>query len=158
MELNVAITLTFLALGVGVIGYKALKTYLMSNEKISLRAEKVEMESKILTQKNEIEKLENSVVNYKYKNGRLRREYDLDFEDFDTEEEEDEGKLSDLVKYIYPKMPPSLKKIIDNEELQGVVMKRFAENPEKTMGLLERFLPKKQEGSTNKEEVAFTGV
>jgi len=160
MEFNVALVLGFVGIALGVISYKCLNVYMNSSAKLMQQQEKMSFQTRVLHLENENEKLANATKGLRYRNQQMRENYDLEFDDFETEEEEDDGKLSDLVKYIYPKMPKSLKTIIDNEDLQEVVLKRFKENPNKTLGFLEKIIPKEKtsdQGSTNKP-VEYLGV
>ena len=130
-------TAIILVIGVSflsIIGYKALKSY---NSTELIKVENTN-KTKILENQNEqnIEKLK-LIANQKIMKIQNSRNYykslidesELDYNDIDYDEEK-EFKLSDLASSIYPKLPPSLAKLIDKEEFQEAIIKTVEKKPD----------------------------
>lgn len=155
MELEVAIVLM---LGVGflaIVGYKAFKNY------NTIESEKVKYDTKLQTTdllyQQKISHLENSNKAYMYKIRKLRDTYDLDYDDVDYDEEEDEEfRLSELAKAIYPKLPDSLSKIIDKEEFQNAIIKTVNKKPDIITTFVDKWLNKTDAGSNSNSTPKLT--
>ena len=156
MELGGIIVLVIGLAFVSIIGYKAFKSYnstevikhsnqgeiaiIKNNHMQELNLQKLEFQKEIhLTQDNR---------NY-YKG--LHKKYDMDYEgmefDPDFDNSTDDFKLSDLAKTIYPKLPPSLAKLIDKDEFQNAIVKTVEKKPDILTGFIDKFLNKDEEAS-----------
>lgn len=155
METETAVILLVAIIFVGILTYKAFKQYTI------MEATKSEIvlnnKQEITIKDNEIKELLNSNRNYIYKMRRMRENYELNYDDIDIDEDEEDGeagfKLSDLATSIYPKLPPSLAKLIDKESFQDAIVKTVEKRPEVLTTFIEKFLNKKgapsSDGSTN---------
>jgi len=140
MELSVAIVLVIGGSFLAVIGLKAVRNYFdvekVKNEKsISHQLQTAKLEQ-------QLEILNNSNRNYVYKIRKMRENYDLDYDDIEVPEEDEDWKLSDLATSIYPKLPPSLAKLIDKEEFQTAIAKTLEKSPEILNVFVDKFLGK----------------
>jgi len=140
MELEVAIVLVIGGSFLAVIGLKAVRNYFdvekVKNEKsISHQLQTAKLEQ-------QLEILNNSNRNYVYKIRKMRENYDLDYDDIEVPEEDEDWKLSDLATSIYPKLPPSLAKLIDKEEFQSAIAKTLEKSPEILNVFVDKFLGK----------------
>jgi len=149
MELEVGIVLMLGLSFLGILGYKAFKNY------NTVESQKHNFDSKLehagLIFKEKILHLENSNKAYMYKIRKLRENYEIDYDDVDYEEEEEEEfRLSDLAQSIYPKLPPSLAKLIDKEEFQNAILKTVEKKPDIITSFVDKFLNKtSDQGSTS---------
>lgn len=143
MELGVVITL-MIGLGfVSILAYKAFQKYsvLESDKHLSVATTKFNFEKHQLA--TEIETLANSNRNYIYKIRKLRDNYELDYEDIEFENEDNEDmKVSDLAKSIYPKLPESIAKLIDKEEFQNAILKTVEKRPDIINTFIDRYVNK----------------
>jgi len=151
MELSVIIVLT-IALGfMSIIAYKMVNNYIRLEV---LRNDKsTEAKNAQLIYETEIHKLNQSNKNYKNKNRRLRENYDIEYDDIDYDEESDdksEFKLSQLAQSIYPKLPPSLAKIIDRDEFQSAIIKTIEKKPDILNTFIDKFI-NKSDNNTNQQ-------
>jgi len=144
MELDVAIVLTIGLSFLGLILLKVGKSY--------FAIEMVKTENNTVHQV-EISKLETMLVssensnrNYIYKIRKMRDSYELDYDDYEYDES-DELKLSDLASSIYPKLPPSVAKLIDKEEFQNAILKTVEKKPDIINTFIDKWLNK--DGSTS---------
>jgi len=152
LEFDVAIVLVVGLSVLGIIGYKSLSKYLVHESTKVTNEQKVLAETKILQLVKNLESMENSRDGYRQKFKFLQKNYDLDYDDIDLEDDNPEGefKLSELAESIYPKLPPSLAKLIDKEEFQNAVIKTVEKSPEILNVFVEKFLGKKgDDGSTS---------
>jgi len=150
MELEVAITLMIGLSFLAIIGAKVSRNYFDTETIIHKDDTKHQLETNKLM--IELETLNNSNRNYVYKIRKMRENYDLDYDDIGIDEDE-EFKLSDLATSIYPKLPPSLAKLIDKEEFQNAVVKTVEKSPEILNVFVDKFLNKKSERSTSNTSV-----
>jgi len=143
MELGVAITLMVGLAFLAIVGARVGKNYF---DVESVKHEK-SVEHQLETSKlhQELELISNSNRNYMYKIRKLRESYDLDYDDLDVDSDEEDFKLSDLATSIYPKLPPSLAKLIDKEEFQNAVVKTVEKSPEILDIFIDKFLGKGKE-------------
>jgi len=149
MELEVAIVmmggLCFLTLIAAKVGKSYFNIEMMKHEKNS------EHQAQVTILKKEIEDVNNSNRNYIYKIRKLRDNFDLDFDDVEYNEEEDEDfRLSELAKSIYPKLPDSLGKLIDKEEFQTAILKTAEKNPDIITKFVDKFLNKTETNDSSK--------
>ena len=148
MELTVVITV-MLGLGfISIIGFKAFKNYntveLQKNQNSQIQKQTQ------LIYEQQIQKLETSNKNYKNKIRSLRENFDLDYNDVEYDEGEDqEFRLSELATSIYPKLPPSLAKLIDKEEFQNAIVKTVEKKPDIINTFVDKFLGNKTDNDSN---------
>lgn len=159
MELDVAIVGSIVLSFVGILSYKAFAKY---NSSESAKAViQLQTDQTTLIFQSRIKDLENSNRNYIYKVKRMREKFELSYDDIDYDEEnpDDEFKLSELATSIYPKLPPSLAKLIDKESFQDAIIKTVEKRPEVLTSFIDKFLNKKESsaenGSTNKLEANY---
>jgi len=140
--------MVFGLLFVSVLGYKAFKSYnSIEQQKNQIN---LQYEAKITGIREEVSYLKNSNKAYMYKIRKLRDTYDIDYDDVEAEEEDGEFKLSELAESIYPKLPPSLAKLIDKEEFQNAIVKTVEKKPEIITTFIDKFLGKGSDhGSTS---------
>lgn len=156
MELDVAIVGGILLLFVSVLSYKAFSKYNKSEEIKQIQSMKNDQVT--LIYENKIKDLENSNRNYIYKIRRARENFDINYDDieYDEENEDEEFKLSELATSIYPKLPPSLAKLIDKEEFQNAIIKTVEKKPDILNTFIDKFLGKgKEEGSNSNSALAL---
>lgn len=130
------------AMFLSIVGYKAFKSYNnVESEKHSFNAK---LEQQGLVYQQEITHLKNSKKAYEYKIRKLRDNYEMDFEDVDYNEEEDneEFRLSELAKSIYPKLPDSIAKLIDKDEFQNAILKTVEKKPDIINTFVDKYLNK----------------
>jgi len=151
LESDVAIILVVGLSVLGIIGYKSLSKYLVHESTKVTNEQKVLAETKILQLVKNLESMENSRDGYRQKFKFLQKNYDIDYDDIELENEDEQGefKLSDLATSIYPKLPPSLSKLIDKEEFQNAIVKTVEKSPEILDIFVDKFLGKKDQGSTS---------
>lgn len=162
MELGGIIALVIGLIAVSLIGLKALKSYnsteiikhsnqgeiaiIKNNHMQELTLQEVEWKRKIhLAQDNR---------NY-YKT--LHENYDMDYGkmnfDDNLEGEDENFKLSDLAKTIYPKLPPSLGNLIDKEEFHNAIIKTVEKKPDLLNTFIDKFISKPKENATTPQQV-----
>jgi len=159
METETAIILLVGIIFVGILTYKAFKQYNLTE------ASKTEIvlnnKQEIAVKDQEIKELLNSNRNYIYKMRRLKESYDLTYDDIDYDENTDtdeEFKLSELATSIYPKLPPSIAKLIDKEEFQNAILKTVEKRPDVIGKFVDKFLNKSEtnaQGSSKIEGVQY---
>jgi len=153
LETETAIILLVGIIFVGILTYKAFKQYNLTE------ASKSEIvlnnKQEIAVKENEIKELQNSNRNYVYKIRKMRENYDLSYDDIDYDEEnqDEEFKLSDLATSIYPKLPPSIAKLIDKESFQDAIVKTVEKRPEVLTTFIDRFLGKKGEAPQGSSKI-----
>ena len=152
MELEVAVILGIVVCFISIISFKAFKSY-NSVEHVKAANNQQHEATKLIYQ-TEIKNLENSNRNYIYKIRKMRDSYEIDYDDIDYREEDDEEfRLSELAKAIYPKLPDSISKLIDKEEFQNAILKTVEKKPDIINTFVDKFLNKTDSGnsgSTNK--------
>ena len=147
MELEVIITL-MIGLGfVSIIALKMLKNY--NVVELQKNQNNIITEQTQMLLKEKILSLETSNRNYKNKIKNIRQNYDIDYGDIDVDEDEDDIKLSSLAQTIYPKLPPSLAKLIDKEEFQNAIIKTVEKKPDIINTFIDKFIPPKKEENNN---------
>jgi len=154
MELGVAIVLMIGASFLACIGAKIGRDYF--NVETSKNKQNVDHQRETSELAGQIVTLANSNRNYIYKIRKMRDEYDLDYDDVEYREEDDEDlRLSDLAKSIYPQLPPSVAKLIDKEEFQNAIVKTVEKRPEFLTKFVDMYLNKTSDGSvkTNSEVI-----
>ena len=165
MELGGIITLVVGLVAVSLIGLKALKSYnstevikhskegevamIKNNHEQELQYQKLEYQRKIhLAQDNR---------NY-YKT--LHENYEMDYDkmnfDDNLEGEDEDFKLSDLAKTIYPKLPPSLSNLIDKEEFHNAILKTVEKKPDLLNTFIDKFISK-PEAKASPQQVIESG-
>jgi len=156
MELETAIVFSLALSFITIVSYKAFKNY------NNLESEKHTFDAKVehqgLIYKEKILHLENSNKAYMYKIRKLRDNYEIDYDDVDfDEEQEEEFRLSDLATSIYPKLPPSLAKLIDKEEFQNAILKTVEKKPDIITTFVDKFLNKtSDQGSSSNTKPTYT--
>jgi len=148
MELSVAITLMVGLTALAIIGAKVGRNYFDVETAKHQKSVEHQLETQELTQ--QLVTLSNSNRNYIYKIRRMRDEYELDYEDVDYREEDDEElRLSDLAKSIYPQLPASVSKLIDKEEFQNAIVKTVEKRPEFLTKFVDMYLNKTGDSTTS---------
>lgn len=141
MEYETMIVLMIGLSFLSIISLKIVKNYNASEVTKNNNSQLIQQQ-RLIYEKN-IDSLEQSNKNYKYKIRHMRENYDIDYDDIDENEVNEENfKLSDLAKTIYPKLPPSLSKIIDKEEFQNAVVKTVEKKPDIINTFFEKFIKK----------------
>jgi len=139
MELDVAIVLTiglsFLAIVAAKVGKNYFAIEMVKTEKNSEHAVEIGKLQLLL------DNTENSNRNYIYKIRKLRDSYELDYDDYEYDDSE-ELKLSELATSIYPKLPPSIAKLIDKEEFQNAILKTVEKKPDIINTFIDKWLNK----------------
>jgi len=133
-----------------IIGLKALSKWL-KQDAVKWEHDKIQAyESRIKTLETDNSYLNNSRRGYKQKLDRLRYSFEFDYDDILFEdEEEDEFKISDIAKAVYPQLPDSVSKLIDKEEFQNAIVKTIEKKPEILNTFIDKFVGKKEDRSTS---------
>jgi len=146
MELGVAITLMIGLTAMAIIGAKIGRNYF--DVETAKNQKNVEHQLESAELKQSIIALSSSNRNYIYKIRKLREDYEFDYDDIDYREEDDEElRLSDLAKSIYPQLPASVAKLIDKEEFQNAIVKTVEKRPEFLTKFVDMYLNKTGDGS-----------
>jgi len=152
MELGVAITLMVGLSFLGILGVKVAKSY-FSTESHRI-TENIKSKDNAIIQDLELKlnRVQNVNAQVKFKLRKMRDSYDLDYDDIDygeDEEKDGEFKLSELAQSIYPKLPPSLAKLIDKEEFQNAIVKSVEKQPDIINTFVDKFLGKGSDQETS---------
>ena len=147
MELEVVIVLVFGGIVVSLLSYKAFRSW--NSVEFQKNTINLQHEQATLILKERIGELANSNKNYIYKIKKLRENYEIDYDDVDVEDDKEAFKLSDLAESIYPKLPPSLAKLIDKEEFQNAIVKTVEKKPEIITTFIDKFLGKGSDQGSN---------
>ena len=149
------IIITFL---LGIFGYAALKKY-TTMESSKHNTEKMqEVTQKLHELEVEKEKFSNQAKQWKYKYNSIRREYDLDLDELDIDDDADEAsKISDLVGAIFPQLPKKFTKLADREDIQNLIANIATKNPDKIGDFIANFT-KPKEDQTNKSPSIPYGI
>lgn len=133
MELSVAIIMMISVIFVSVLSLKAFLSWNRGEERKTDREFALQRDAKITELEKNLATYYNQAKNYKHKYSKIRDSYDLDLDDITEDDVEgvgaDEGKLSDLAKTLYPKIPPSLASLIDSESFQTAIINTVKKNP-----------------------------
>jgi len=152
MELDVAIVMIAGLVFISLLGVHAFRYYAGHNAS-SLRLAMAQEHAAALQNKDlQIEKLANAAHNWKNRHNALKRGYSIDPEDDYLEEEidpENEEKLSDFAKHIYPKLPRAISDIIDDESFQGAIVNTAKKNSSGIASLIEKFVKPADQGSNS---------
>ena len=140
VDISVAIVLACMVGFVGIVGYRIFARWQSAD------LSKAEMSAQLSAagHAKEIDKLRAAVSRYKYR--LANKKYDLAFDDDEEDildeidaERDDDGKISDLVKVIYPKLPPSLSTLIDQPGLQSAIASYAASHPDAVASFIDKF-------------------
>lgn len=149
MDLGVAITLMIGCSFMGILGLKVAKTYFATENTKSKSDSDYKTNSTIQELEVKLIRSQNGHSQTKHKLRKIRDGYDLDYDDVDYDESEDEEfRLSELAQSIYPKLPPSLAKLIDKEEFQNAIVKTVEKKPDIINTFVDKFLGSKSEEDT----------
>jgi len=130
------------------IGLRALSKWLKQDSEKWTHEKISSYESRIKTLETDNSYLNNSRRGYKQKLDRLRYSFDFDYDDIEfLEDQEDEFKISDIAKSVYPQLPDSISKLIDKEEFQNAIVKTIEKKPDILNTFLDKFIGKKDKGS-----------
>ena len=157
MEIEIAIILSIVVVFVTILSYKVFTKYNTTElEKEKLRHKTEESTQMIELQAKNARYLSNwTSTSNRIK--KLRENYDMDYNkmdfDEDFEDESDEFKLSDLAKTIYPKLPPSLGKLIDKEEFHNAIAKTVEKQPNLLNTFIDKFISKPEEKATPQQVI-----
>ena len=157
MELEVVIVLMVGLSFISLLAYKVVKQYNTSEvQKEQIRnhaSENKELEyykTALAQTDTNWRKAKSRLVKYK-------QNYDLDYSDLELDEnfeDEDENfKLSDLAKTIYPKLPPSLGNLIDKEEFHNAIIKTVEKKPDLLNTFIDKFIPKPESKTTPQQVI-----
>ncbi len=151
MELEVIIAGGIFVTILSLIGYKSLKNYLHIEHQKTTSSDRANFENQILNLKKEINELDSSRRNYKYKLNALRRDFDFDFEDMDLDQDQDNEKLIPAIaEAMFPQIPKSLKHLLGKQEIEEGIFKFVEKNPDRIGTWIESFIkPKEQQQSTS---------
>jgi len=153
MELESIIALGIFGIFFFAIGYKMLIKYQTLEHQKVTNADKLNFESKILHLTKERDSLENSRDSYMYKLKAMKRDYDLDFSDLEIEDGEPGKIIPEIAAALFPKLPKSVKELLGKDEIEEAIFKFIGENPEKLGTWIDRFIPKKDQGSSKNTTV-----
>lgn len=155
MELDVALVVVGGLVFLGLIGVHAFRYY-TGHASSSIRLQlSQEHAAQLQIKDHEIERLATAVHNWKYRYQTQKRGYSFDPEEGEYLDEEDADpenadKLSEFAKVLYPKLPPAIARIIDDDNFQEAVVKTAQKNSSGIASLLERFLkPSSEQGSAS---------
>jgi len=152
MDLEVAIVLIVGLVFVSLLGVHAFRYY-AGHSAASVRLAMAQEHSAALQVKDhEIERLATAVHNWKYRYHAGKRNYAIDPDDDYYEEDvdpENEEKLSDFAKHIYPKLPRAISDIIDDESFQGAIVNTAKKNSSGIASLIEKFVKPADQGSNS---------
>lgn len=154
MELDSIIALGIFGVIFGAICYKLVIKYQTLEHAKVTNSDKLNYETKILNLTKERDSLENSRDSYMYKLKALKRDYEFDFSDLELEDQEEPSKLiPTIAEALYPKMPKSMKELLGKDEIEEAIFKFIGDNPEKLGSWIDKFIPKKNEGSSKNTTV-----
>ena len=145
-------TIIVIGLGfIGVLGLRALSNYLKHDAVKITNEQKVNYDTKLMNLAKAYQSMENSRDGYRQKYKFIHKNYDLDYDDleWDLEDDGEDLKLSELARSIYPKLPPSLAKLIDKDEFQNAIIKTVEKKPDIITTFIDKFINKPSEGSTS---------
>jgi len=152
------VIISYMEFDVAVVGAVCLCFIMILSAKLGtayFKTEKLRIEQDRLLKTDEgltilREKLHRSNNNHeqtKHKLRKIRVGYDIDYDDIDEDDfegdKDNEFKISDLAKTIYPKIPPSLSNLIDKEEFQNAIIKTVEKKPDILNTFLDKFINKK---------------
>ena len=155
METEAVLILAIIAGFLGIIGLKALKSYNSTELKKHTNGEELKMKDYVhfqdmKTQRQEwSQRVKDAQNNRNYWKG-LHDDHELDYEDMEGDEE---FKLSDIATAVYPKIPPSLKNLIDKEEFQNAIIKTVEKKPDILNTFIDKFLTKPKEDAAPQQQV-----
>jgi len=156
MELELGIVMM---VGLGFIGILAYKSFKHWNSAEAIKNEtNAVYQSQIQLLKDERNHLVNSNKAYMYKIRKIRESYEIDYDDIEDDVDADEFKLSDLATSIYPKLPPSLAKLIDKEEFVDAIARTVEKKPDIIGKFADIFLGKDKDRSTSNTTPALKEV
>jgi len=153
MELDSIIALGIFGIIFGIISYKMVIKYQTLEHSKVTNADKLNYETKILQLTKDKDSLENSRDSYMYKLKALKRDYDLDFSDLELEEGESGKLIPEIAQALYPKLPKSVKELLGKSEIEEAIFKFIGDNPDKLSTWIEKFIPKKDQGSSKNSTV-----
>lgn len=157
MEIEIAVILSIVVVFVTILSYKVFTKYNTTElEKEKLR-HKTEENTKLIELQATNAKYLSNWTSASNRIKKLRENYDIDYNkidlDEDFEDESDEFKLSDLAKTIYPKLPPSLGKLIDKEEFHNAIAKTVEKQPNLLNTFIDKFISKPEEKATPQQVI-----
>ena len=152
IEFGTALVLGLACCFIAILGVKVSQNYFRTEDHRITETLKKEHTNEINDLTLKLHNARNKHAQAVHTNAAIRNNYELGYNDVDIEEDQsDELKLSDLATSIYPKLPPSLLKILDKEEFQNAIIKTVEKKPEILNTFLDKFIPKSSagEGSTS---------
>lgn len=154
MEFGTALVLALACCFIGILGLKVAKNYFRTEEHRIKETLNVEHMNKINELTTKLHTVQNSHRQAVSTNAALRQNYELGYGDVEIDEDQsDEFKLSDLATAVYPKLPPSLTKILDKEEFHNAILKTVEKKPDLLNTFIEKFIPKPKEDATPPQQV-----
>jgi len=152
MELAPTIVLTVGLVFVSILGVHAFRHWNQANAS-SIRLSLVQEHQHALDLKDqEMKILQKAVYNWSQRYRTLKKGYTFEPEEEDLLDEseadpEDPDKLSEFAKVLYPKLPPAIAKIIDDDNFQEAIVRTAQKNSTGISALLEKFLKPSEQGS-----------
>lgn len=164
MEFETAAVLALAGCFIAILGTKIGKDYFKSEERkasVTLDAAKAHTDAQHMLEihqwKERTRRAEHARDQATHQNKKIRENYDLGYDDVELDEDaNDEMKLSDLATAVYPKLPPSLAKIIDKEEFQNAIIKTVEKKPDLLNTFIDRFLPKASDQEVSSKDPPLT--
>lgn len=156
MELSVSIVLMIGLVFVCFIGLKVFLVWSKTNAGILIHQFGKDHEVQVQLLKRDNEVLAKAVHNWKYRYNKALDGYDVEPDDDDLLDQDysNEGEqISDLVKLVWKKMPPSIAKIIDEPSLQEAIIKGATKNPKALESLISKFTKEGGAGANDQTKV-----
>ena len=154
IEIGTALVLSLACCFIAILGVKVAKSYFETEEHRITETLNVDHMNKMNELTVKLHTVQNAHHQAVHTNAILRKNYELGYDDVDIEEDQsDDFKLSDLATSIYPKLPPSLAKIIDKEEFQNAIIKTVEKKPDILNTFIDKFISKPKENTPTPQQV-----
>ena len=143
IEFGTAIVLGLACCFIAILGVKVAKSYFRTEEHRITETINNAHQARVNELLLELKASNNRHNQAVHTNRALRQNYELGYGDVDIDEDQnDELKLSDLATAVYPKLPPSLMKILDKEEFQNAIIKTVEKKPDILNTFIDKFISK----------------
>lgn len=156
MEMGVAVALAAVVVFLGCVGYKIFSVWSAHNTATFQALHRKDFDEDYRRLQDDLERAQTAAHNWRGRYKRLSRSRDIEFDEDDQQDEEawaeqdEEGTLSEIVKALWPKIPPSLAKIIDKPAFADAVAKTAERNPDGVAAIIGKLTaPKEQQKHTS---------
>jgi len=145
LELEIIIAGGIFVTILSLIGYKSLNRYLTIEHQKTTSSDRANFENTILNLKKEVNELDSSRRNYKYKYNAMKKDYDIEWDDLEIPENAENDKIIPMIaEALFPKMPKSMKELLGKDGIEDAIFKFVGENPDRIGSWVEKFIPKKE--------------